>query len=224
MKTYLYDLHIHTKEASHCGRVPAVEAAKRYKSIGYDGIVITDHMNFDTFRRYEGNSYSEKVDRWLSGYRAAKAVETEDFHIILGMEFRARENNNDYLVYGFDEDFVKNNDVTGLETIEDFVKIARENNLVVFQAHPFRDGITVVEPSLLDGIEIYNGHKDHDSRNDIALLWAEKFNMRKISGSDFHGNLRGTPGGVRFYENPKTSEDLAKMLLSGEYIIATMEK
>jgi len=43
MAIYKYDTHVHTKEVSPCGKVPAIEVVKLYKDAGYHGIVITDH-------------------------------------------------------------------------------------------------------------------------------------------------------------------------------------
>ena len=64
--------------------------------------------------------------------------------------------------------------------------ILKENDILFYQAHPFRNGITVVPPEHLFGIEVLNTHPRHDSRNDIALAWAEKYKLHKIAGSDCH--------------------------------------
>ena len=42
--SFLFDTHIHTKESSACGEVRAADIVARYKSLGYDGIIVTDHM------------------------------------------------------------------------------------------------------------------------------------------------------------------------------------
>jgi predicted metal-dependent phosphoesterase TrpH len=44
----------------------------------------------------------------------------------------------------------------------------------------------VTSPEYLFGIEVLNTHPRHDSRNDIALAWAEKYDLHKIAGSDCH--------------------------------------
>lgn len=218
MKKYLFDTHIHTKEASSCSRVWAADIVSRYKELGYDGLIITDHFSASQFKRH-GETYAEQVQKYLSGYRAAKELETEDFHIILGMELRFLENDNDYLVYGFDEEFVLNNDLTQYNDPEEFRPVIEANNLIMFQAHPFRIGMTVVDPELLDGVEVYNGHGDHDSRNDIAYRWAEKHGLRKLSGSDFHGNLSLEPGGVYFEEYLTDSKQVAEALRNSKYTL-----
>lgn len=223
MKGFLFDTHIHTKEASSCSRVPAGEIVKRYKELGYKGLCITDHVSVLQFSRH-GGTYEEQVEKYLSGYRAAKKFEDENFHIILGMEIRFLENDNDYLVYGFDEDFVKSHDLIHFENPEQFRPFADEHNLIVFQAHPFRQSMTVIDHNMVDGIEVYNGHGDHNSSNDIAYRWAEKYSLRKLSGSDFHGNLTLEPGGVYFDEYLTDSYQVAQALRNGKYELKIFEK
>ena len=218
MKKYLYDLHIHTSESSACGETCAADIVARYKGLGYDGIVITDHVGESSLRN-RGETYDEKITDVLKGYRAAKALEDENFTVILGMELRFRENDNDYLVYGIDEDFLRRVNLTEFEKPADFVAVAKENNLAFFQAHPFRDGMTVLNPTILDGVEVYNGHGGHDSRNDIALAWAKKFGVRMISGSDFHYVSKAEPGGVYFEERHMDSKAVAKALLENRYTL-----
>jgi len=224
MNGYLFDTHIHTKESSRCGDVAAADVVARYKELGYDGIIITDHMHASNLR-YKGETYEEKVNGFLEGYKAAKALEDDRFRVILGMELRFPENDNDYLVYGFDEEFVFNhNFLENFATLEDFVPFAKENGLVIYQAHPFRCGITVTDPELVDGVEVYNGHGGHDSRNDIAYHWATKFSLPMLSGSDYHYTSQMEPGGIYFEELPLNSYDVANLIKSQKYSLKTFTK
>lgn len=217
MKGYLFDTHIHTKESSNCGEVAAADVVARYKSLGYDGIIVTDHMHAKNLRK-KGETYEEKINGFLEGYRAAKAFADDSFRVILGMELRFPENDNDYLVYGFDEAFIfEHNFLDNFETLEDFVPFAKEHGLVIFQAHPFRCDITVIDPELVDGVEVYNGHGGHDSRNDIAYHWAKKFSLPMLSGSDYHYTSDTEPGGIYFEECPSDSFDVAKAIKAGKY-------
>jgi predicted metal-dependent phosphoesterase TrpH len=214
--SYLFDLHVHTSESSRCGKVSAADVVKRYINLGYDGICITDHMNKDNAKPF-GDTYEQKAEAFLKGYQAAKKAAGDSFKVILGMEIRFLEYDNDFLVYGFDEDFVFKRDLTNFENIEEFKPFAIENNLTVFQAHPFRENMTIIDPKYIDGMEVYNGHGGHDSRNDIAYRWACKYNLRKSSSSDFHYDTGMEPGGMYFDNLPKDSHELAKMLLDESY-------
>ena len=221
--SYLFDIHVHTKESSCCGEVPAAQVVERYKKLGYDGICVTDHMNLHNIRKH-GSTYEEGARVYLSGYRAAKAAAGDSFKVLLGMEIRFLDYDNDYLVFGFDEDFIFTRNFAEFSELEEFRPFALENHLTVFQAHPFRNNIAVVSPSLLDGMEVYNGHGGHDSRNDIAYRWAEKYGLRMSSASDFHRETGMEPGGIYLDRMPGDSADLAKMLLNKEYKLKTFVK
>ena len=74
-------------------------------------------------------------------------------------------------------------------TIKELYPFFHENGALIFQAHPFRDTMTVTSPKFLDGIEAGNFCTTHDSRNDIAAAWAKKFGMLTVYGSDYHLSL-----------------------------------
>ena len=56
----------------------------------------------------------------------------------------------------------------------------------MIKAHPFRNHMTISVLDYIDGIEVFNGNPRHDSRNDIAMQWANRNRLLKTSGSDFH--------------------------------------
>lgn len=222
MREYLFEMHTHTSQTSPCGEKTAEEVVALFKSLGYDGLVITDHMSDSSIARAGDVTWKEKADYFLSGFRAAKKFETEKFKILLGMEIRFTENNNDYLVYGIDEEFIySHKDLHLMPTIKDFRKIADGNGLIIFQAHPFRLGMTVTNPAILDGIEVYNAHPGHNSSNDIANAWADKYSLQKTSGSDYHGKLGDHPGGLYFEQPIKSEQDLLSALRNRKYRIRT---
>lgn len=219
MKGFLFEMHAHTAEVSACGVKGAAEVFKMYHDAGYDGIIVTDHLKSGTFKSIKNLGWEKKVEHYLEGYRIMKSLVNDDFCVLLGMEVTFAENDNDYLVYGFDEDFLFNN-INLLEmNLAKFKRLAEKNNLLVFQAHPFRDNMTIVDPFLLDGIEVYNGNSSHNSRNDIANLWADKFGLRKVSSSDFHNFWGMMPGGVYFKNKIKNNKDLVEALKNNEYTL-----
>lgn len=73
MKGYLFDTHVHTAESSACGEVAAEGVVARYRSLGYNGIIVTDHVNAYNFSKL-GSTYNEQAENWLKGYRTAKAA------------------------------------------------------------------------------------------------------------------------------------------------------
>ena len=189
-KNYLTEMHLHTKETSNCGKMPAAETVENYILLGFDTIVVTDHFSTHTYFKYDYNSLSwqEKVDIFLKGYNTAKDAAKGRINILLGMELRfdSESDPNDYLVYGIDENFLREHkDILDMN-ISSFSALARKNGLMIFQAHPFRFGMKITNVKYLDGIEVCNRNIEHDSHNDIAALWAEKFGLKKTAGSDHH--------------------------------------
>ena len=79
--------------------------------------------------------------------------------------------------------------------------------------------MTVIRPDVLDGVEVFNGHFGHDSRNDIANMWADKFNLIKTSGTDFHYITSPANGGIFTEKEITTMDELVETLKSGNYTL-----
>lgn len=223
MKKYLYEMHFHTKDTSNCANVSAEKAVEEYIKAGYDGIVVTDHLSTSTYMKYgrELLPWKKKVDIFLRGYKAAKKAAEGRINILLGMElrFRTSEGDNDYLVYGITEEFLHEHPELLDLNIRKFYKLAHENGLLVFQAHPFRVGMKVTNPNYLDGVEIFNGNPRHNSSNDIAEMWAKKYCLLVTSGSDYHEYEDLGAGGIWFDKEIKDNKTLVEEMLKREYEI-----
>lgn len=211
------ELHCHSKSVSECARVSNEEIINKYKGAGYTTLVLTNHFNLGTQRFHKCEEYSDFVTVYLKGFEDLKRDAKGVLNVLLGMELRFTENTNDYLVFGITEDFLRNNEPLYNMNPESFSKLARENGLLFVQAHPFRNSMTIVQPWLLDGVEVFNGHMGHDSRNEIANLWAEKYNLIKTSGTDFHYNNVPANAGILTDFEIKDMDTLVKTLKGGEY-------
>ena len=220
---FLYEMHLHTAEVSTCGRVPAEEAMRLYRQEGYAGVVVTDHLNDITFGRMKHASWRRKIAYFLRGYQLCKALETERFTVLLGAELRFRGSNNDYLIYGLTEEFLLRHPRLLDMNPEQFHRLAQEEGLVFIQAHPFRNGLTVVDPRYLDGVETHNGNPRHDSRNEIAKAWAQKFGLLQTSGSDFHQREDLARGGITFPQPVHTVQELS-LALRGPHTLKETEE
>lgn len=219
MSFYKIDTHVHTSEVSSCGMVTAKEAVHLYKDAGYDGIVITDHYTANRFDGKEPSEWEQAVERYFEGYHIAlEEGKKVGLNIILGIELRFEEHSNDYLVYGVDEQFLKQNPnlpALGLAGFKDFIK---GKDILIYQAHPFRPGMRAAEPELLDGIEVYNGNPRHNSNNQQALKYARDNNLKMLSGSDFHqvGDL--ARGGIVLPEKVSSPKELVRLLKEDKVI------
>ena len=217
---YRIEMHAHTSPVSPCSEISPEEMAKTYSELGYDAIVISNH-----FIHYlvEGYSKKEAIDRYLKDYEdTCAAAEKLGLHVLLAAEVRFDENHNDYLIYGVDREILEkvyDYFTKGLRAFREEVKLDKS---VFLQAHPFRNGMELVDASMLDGIETFNVHPGHNSRVGQAVKYAydNKFEI-KIAGTDYHHPNMGHEGlaAVRTKILPKDSFELAKILKDGDYII-----
>ncbi len=186
-REHRFDTHVHTSETSICGQIPGAEVSRLYKKAGYSGIVITDHFHSYFFDRFPDLSWPEKTACYLSGYHAALEEGNRiGLTVLLGMELRFPDHECDFLVYGFDETFLLENENLYGMGLEKFFQLTREKDILVFQAHPFRDGQVRANPKFLDGVEVFNGHPGHNARNHLAEDFAREHSLRRIAGSDAH--------------------------------------
>lgn len=217
-----FELHTHTRENDICVNMDAADIVKAYKGAGYDGIVITNHffdLSLEWYKeKLAGCGHSGIIDYYLKGYKNAKAAGDEiGMTVLMGLELRFDGTINDYLVYGIDEAFLYNSPLLNTLKLDSFLKILPEG-AIVYQAHPFRNDMSVTDPRKLYGVEVYNGGTSED-RNDIAELWADKFKMKKISGSDFHSINHLARGGVIFENDIEDITGLVRELKAERYTL-----
>lgn len=211
------ELHCHSTDISECARVGVNEIIEAYTKCKYNTLVLTNHFNYGTMIYNKATDWNDFIDKYFEAYEKLKNAAFGKLNILIGAELRFKENINDYLIYGFTKEFLKSNpDIFDLGP-ERFHTLAKENGVLFIQAHPFRNGMTVINPRHLDGVEVYNGHFGHDSRNNIANMWAEKFSLIKTSGTDFHYEESPTCAGILTDEEITSIEQLISVLKSGKY-------
>lgn len=220
---YLFEMHAHTVEVSTCAVSDAKEMIEFYNNKGYAGIVSTNHMNEVTFKRVglENAPWDKKVDHFMKGFNALKDAAHNKYTILLGMEIHFYgKDPNDYLVYGITEEFLRSHGDLMEYNTKSFSKLAKENNLLFLQAHPFRRDLKVANWEHLDGYEIFNGNPRHKSCNEIAEIWAKYHNKSiVVSGSDFHEPGDEGIGGIYFEKDIKTNAELVEELKAGRYTL-----
>ena len=219
------ELHIHTTGFSHCGKLSVAEIVELYSKAGYDAIVITNHFNSISRQWFENNGGVDYLKSYFDTIRqGAELGRKHNLLVLGGFELRFNENENDYLVYGMTEEMCRDHEKIFAMTPREFKAFADEKGILFYQAHPFRNGITVVAPECLFGIEVLNPHPRHDSRNDIALAWAEKYGLHKIAGSDCHQQVDVGSSAI-FTDYPvKNINDLVYVLKNDLYTFGMNEK
>lgn len=212
---YKYELHCHTKIGSRqCGRVEPKEIARLYKERGYSGIVVTDHYSPLTFDLFHGIANPQRyIDGYLNAYYEMKKYEDDDFSVMLGMELRHYGTANDYLIYGVDDEWLKQQGNLLAVLEKDMYKMMHEQGYLVYQAHPYREGIRRCNPQYIDGVEVFNG-KSTKAQNERAEQWARETGKLMVSGSDFHVVKNLARGGIITDYKIKTNADLLDALKS----------
>lgn len=208
MKQFIYETHLHTSESSACGSSSGADYIKPYKKAGYAGIFVTDHFFGGNTAAPRNLQWEERIEAYCKGYEAAlKAAESEpDFQVFFGIEQTFE--GDDYLLYGLSKEWLlAHPEIETMRHEEVFEAINSVGGLMI-QAHPFRlrDYIKAIHlhPRDVHGVEVYNAGNKPDE-NDLAELYAKKYDFPVTSGSDIHniGFLipaegKNPPGGMIF--------------------------
>lgn len=219
MTKFLVETHAHSSEVSSCARCNAKELTKLMLKNGYSTVFITNHLSESTIRKSGASDWDGIIDFFLDGFKLIKKEANGRLNVILSMEINFDIDDNDYLVYGVTEKFLRDNKNLTEMSPRTFYPLAKNNGLYIIQAHPFRFGSRLIKPDYLDGYEIFNGNPRHNSNNDIAKSWALKYEKLTTAGSDFHEKGDAGISGMYFDKEIKSTEDFIEALKSREYVM-----
>ena len=218
------ELHCHSKDASPCSTESVQSLVEIYTRAGYDTVVLTNHFSPCVYEVYKCKNMGEYVDTFMKAFEMMKQASKDKLTVLCGAEIRFNCNANDYLVFGDFEEYFRNTPEVFDFTPDYFHKVCQQKGWLFIQAHPFRNGITVTNPSFVDGIEVYNGHIGHSERNFIAKQWAEEYDLIKTSGTDLHYSYVPASGGILTEDKITSISQLVEILKSGKYELLTSDK
>ncbi len=229
MKTYKYETHLHTSEASACGSSKAADYISVYKRIGYDGIFVTDHFfGGNTCVSFELD-WSARIQQYCSGYEAAleeaqkqNEIDGGNFKVFFGIE--QTFDGDDYLIYGLNKEWLlEHPEIESMNHGQLFEAVSQAGGLMI-QAHPFRLRGYIqaihLHPREVHGIEVYNGGNTPD-QNELALAYAKSYDFPMTSGSDIHNitfalenKIEGKMnlGGMEFDDPLNNVEDYIRLI------------
>ena len=216
-------MHAHTSPASPCSQVKPEDVVKIFSDAGYHGIAITNHFFPHLLNCRNKEEYVEKYRKDFE--TAAETGDKLGIKVYLGAEIRFKnENDNDYLLFGFDMD-----ELTEIydyldSDISTFVNEYKKDKMFLIQAHPFRDDMVRADTSLLDGIESFNMHPNHNSRIALAVRHAEENGKIMTIGTDYHHIGHDNLAATRMHNLPDNSSQLIQELKSGDYIMEVSGK
>lgn len=217
---YKIETHLHTTYISHCGWLGAQALIRYYADAGYAGICVTDHYNRVCleYADIDLTAPGSKTDAFLLGYyRLKREAEKFGIKIYEGAELRFDGSDNDYLLYGFHHDLLADPEHVISGGLHNFVSEYRADGAIMIQAHPFRKKCTPAPAEYLDGVEVLNLNPRHDSRNDLALAYAEKHGLIMTAGSDCHRPGDQCKTGIITERLPEDGFEFAALLRSGDY-------
>lgn len=212
---YKTELHSHTYPASACSDITPEMMIEEYKKHGYNALTLTNHFSY-----YEKEIRKDKIKFFLEDYyKTVELGKKCGLDVLFGAELRFTENDNDYLIFGIDEeDLFTINELLD-SGIDNFYKSFKNDKNIILQAHPFRDGMVLANPKSIDGIEVFNFHINHNSRIGIAAEYARKNNFIITAGTDHHHVGGECLCGILTEKPLKSSYDIADALLSKNYLL-----
>ena len=214
---YIYETHLHTCQASRCGRADGADYPDYMMERGFAGFIVTDHF-------FNGNSavprelpWPERVAMYMSGYRAAlKAAEGKDISVFFGVEFNFE--GDEYLLYGVDEKWLlENPDMLSWSRKELYDSVHSYGGILI-QAHPYRERDYLsrinLTPAICDGIEICN-IANPPYQNALGYEYAKKLGVPQTAGSDIHAFSEGPMAGMQFDRKLESVKDYAAEVMAG---------
>ena len=214
---YKLELHVHTSPVSPCGQLSPTEVVERLHAKNYDCAVITNHF----CRSGKFMQTEDPVATYLADYYEAREVgERLGVTVLLGAEYRFDENPGEYLVFGADEALLRETVNRFDMTYEQFYEEYHSEDLLIIQAHPFRDGNILASADHLDGIEAFNIHPHHNSRVALAARTADENGISLITvGNDLHNPGYEGLCATRTRVLPKTSAELITILKEKDFLM-----
>lgn len=227
-KTYLYETHSHTKEASACATWSACESVDEHKKAGYAGLIITNHFYYGNTSVDRTLPWREWVEKFCYPYNIAKEYgEKVGLQVFFGWE--SCYSGTEFLIYGLSEEWLKNHEEIRDASIAEQYEIVHNSGGLVIHPHPFRKADYIKEvrlfPEYIDGVEAYNASHSSpfsDNKNNLhsdekAIEYAKKINKPITAGSDSH-HLPMLGGGMVFDRRIEDINDFCQAVINRECI------
>ena len=185
---YKYETHLHTFPVSRCAKADVTENLTFYKSLGYDGVFITNHFLDGNINYDKTRPYAEQIEFYFSDYEKAIEVgKSLDIRVFCGVELSY--GGTDFLVYGLDKAwFLAHPEIMDMKKSEELA-LMMDHGALIIQAHPYREARYIdhirLYPGHVHGIEVVNANQT-ESANKMAAIYAQNYDLIEFAGSDNH--------------------------------------
>ena len=185
---YKYETHLHTFPVSRCAKADVQESLEFYKTLGYDGVFITNHFLDGNINIEKENSYEDKIEFYFSDFE--KGIEigrTLGIKVFCGIELSY--DGTDFLVYGLDKEwFLAHPEIMNMKK-SDELALMMDSGALIIQAHPYCEASYIdhirLFPRNVHGVEIINASRT-EAENNMAKIYAENYDLINFAGSDNH--------------------------------------
>lgn len=221
MKPYLYETHLHTSPVSRCAKASVRENLEFYRSLGYEGVFVTNHFVDGNINTDRTNTYSDLLEFYFSDYEEALRIGKEiGISVFLGIE--TTYGGTDFLVYGLNKEwYFAHPEIKDMEKSRSLAVMAEAGALII-QAHPFREASYIdhirLFPRAVHGVEIYNANRT-DFENSMAEHYAKSYGLLAFAGSDNHvAGKQARLGGMQSATPIANEADFVARVRSGEIL------
>lgn len=216
---YYYETHLHTYPVSKCATAGVRESLEFYNSIGYTGVFITNHFLDGNINIARELPYDERIRFYFSDYYEGVQIGSEiGIDVFLGVEMS--DMGTDFLIYGLSPEwYIEHPEIEGMDRVEQLRLLSSAGALII-HAHPFR-GYDCIKlfPKFVHGVEIYNASRT-DFENEMAELYAEKYDLIRFAGTDNHRAERQERlGGIKTDAKIANERELCNLVLNGKFEI-----
>lgn len=222
---YRYETHLHTAPVSRCAKSTVRQALECYKSLGYDGIFITNHFLDGNINIEKDRPYEEKIEFYCSDYEEGLRLSEEiGIKVFFGVEMSYK--GTDFLIYGLDKSwYLAHPEIMNMVRSE-LLTFLMNSGALVIQAHPYREASYIdhirLFPRHVHGIEIINASRPA-FENDMAAYYAQYYGLIPVAGSDNHNATKKKAlAGVEFDSPIRDEADFVARVIAREAKIFTL--
>ena len=222
---FLYETHLHTSPVSKCAKASVEEMLQFYKTLGYDGVFITNHFLDGNLNYDKAAPYEEKVHFYFSDYEAGVALGKElGIKVFSGVELSYR--GTDFLIYGLDKQwYLDHPEIMEMKKSEE-LPFMMEQGALVIQAHPYREASYIdhirLYPRSVHGVEVINSSRP-ESSIPITQYYADFYELLHFAGSDLHATNRERLAGMACKEAVTDEQDFVAKVLAGQMETFTLK-
>ena len=209
----LIDMHAHTSGISSCCRASAKEVLLTAKEHGLDGIVLTNHYQKIYVKDGDAVAFAQRY--WEEFLRTEALGKELGMRVLFGIEVtQTKRTVIHLLVYGVGRDFLLAHPTMYDYSQEELYRAVKDFSGILVQAHPYRNGATLLDPKFLDGVEINCHPLYNTSESEKVLADAREHNLLLTCGGDYHADTYRPHCGMILPDSIASSQELSAYLLN----------